>query len=648
MKLLQIESNLYRLESLYIKKSERSGIVQEAVAKARGEIEPLLRAYIPTSEKPAIIQQSVGLAIEGISPQLQTAIGLATAAYAAGLAAQAAIPGLLAQLGALRAALAGVAATAGNALGKAGQALGGLASVWPQLATIALLSVYVEIINQRLQAVVVDVSYLWTNLDSTRTTMFSINSQVAQSAEHAQSDATTANERVGVLERWRSYLDPYVLSIADIAGYARIQANGAMSIALSALGAYEAIDKAKAELNSKITALSSYIGSVVTNLNQQIINTKNDLDQKIAGTNTYITNVYNTLNQSIQNIQASGTGATPMDFGAILAAISGVNSNVIANRQISTANGAAIAKLSTTAGTIGNDVIDVKNKVTATGGLLGETKKLVETTGEAVKGEVRTVSSIVTQLKTSMQESFDKTWKFLNIPAILDAVNLFLNIHNGAMLSRSLIDSSLQIIEDGLAILGLKDANGQPINFSETFSKSISSLLTSVMGKDAYANTVNTWQALSKINTAAANVLYQVQSIADSSREVLEWTAEHTGKIGNSLKRDRVVSENSYAWMPERVNGATKWQEKLNNLGDAASSLGSVVSEVRNVGEETAELAKASKEFADSLLSAESKLREDNKPVADDVKDKKNFSQNPASFADVELYPEETPSDGTP
>ncbi|NJM88292.1 MAG: hypothetical protein HC847_15120 [Hydrococcus sp. RU_2_2] len=139
----------------------------------------------------------------------------------------------------------------------------------------------------------------------------------------------------------------------------------------------------------------------------------------------------------------------------------------------------------------------------------------------------------------------------------------------------------------------------------------------------------------------------------DSAREIMEWTAENTGKIGNALKRFRVVGENAYKWMPERVTMTNAWTRKIDrfregidSLDDAASSLGGVLGEVQNIQQEAGQLNEQKEQFDKNIKDLTPKAREDNEPVKTDVTESKQASGAPANTENV--FRGEGENDGTP
>ncbi len=58
------------------------------------------------------------------------------------------------------------------------------------------------------------------------------------------------------------------------------------------------------------------------------------------------------------------------------------------------------------------------------------------------------------------------------------------------------------------------------------------------------------WKKANRIYQSAANIVNSVNSMIDSVRNVNEFIAENTGRIGNALKKFQVVSPNAFKWIP--------------------------------------------------------------------------------------------------
>lgn len=230
-----------------------------------------------------------------------------------------------------------------------------------------------------------------------------------------------------------------------------------------------------------------------------------------------------------------------------------------------------------------------------------------------------------------------------HLDKILNALTLLTVLHNAAMLSNNLAVTLGELTSQALSAIGIKDENDSSIDVNAILGKEIQEFFKSILGESVYNNLKLSFQKGSRIVQSARNLHYTVTSMFDSARSIAEWTAENTGRIGNALKRFRVVGSQAYNWMPERVNSQTaiqkKWdrmREGLDDLDDAAGSLSSVLGEVQNVQEEFKQLKEQKEEFKKSLESATPQDRPNNVPVKTAVDEAKGVSSTSVSISTVD------------
>jgi methyl-accepting chemotaxis protein len=199
-----------------------------------------------------------------------------------------------------------------------------------------------------------------------------------------------------------------------------------------------------------------------------------------------------------------------------------------------------------------------------------------------------------------------------------------------------------ELTSQSLSSFGIEDEEGNPLDINETIGSLTESFFTSLLGQEVYTGIKDTWHKASRILSSASNIIWTIRSITDSMREIAEWTAENTGKIGNALKRFRVVGENAYKWMPEQVTATNAWMLRINrfregvdSIDDTASSLSSVLSEVQGIQEEFDQLDEQKNKFNENLQALTPKEREDNTPVKEARADSLEASKAPTGIEDV-------------
>ena len=252
-------------------------------------------------------------------------------------------------------------------------------------------------------------------------------------------------------------------------------------------------------------------------------------------------------------------------------------------------------------------------------------------------------SKLGPQLPNGGISSFmQRAWKATHLDKALNAINTLLLLHNAALLSRNLVETLSELTSQALSVIGIKDENDNPIDIHGILGDRLEGLARNVLGNEVYEGVAETWHKASRVTSAAANIIWSVRSIADSTQEIAEWTAENTGKIGNALKRFRIVPQNAYGWMSENVNAQsgirrkfTKVRDGIDSLDDAASSLSGALGEVQSVQDEFGEWDDNQKRFTDELKTLVPKEREDNQPELELAEERETDSQSPNSLADT-------------
>ncbi|MGD1910789.1 MAG: hypothetical protein ACFB2X_08010 [Rivularia sp. (in: cyanobacteria)] len=238
----------------------------------------------------------------------------------------------------------------------------------------------------------------------------------------------------------------------------------------------------------------------------------------------------------------------------------------------------------------------------------------------------------------AFKAKFDKFAKWIQLDRILLVLTWVNTLHNAYMLSNSLSDTLFSII-DNLAGIFFKDLDGEPIDTKGFFGKKIDEFAARLFGVQNWKEFKVTWKKWNRIYQAAANIANSVRSMIDSLRNISEFIAENTGKIGNALKKFGVIGEKAFPWMPENVNAQSVWIQRLQNLEEAAQGIEMVTSEAVSIQENIEQLTKQKEEFEKSIEDLPIKERPDNKPIKETEDIKKMFSFG--TFFDSDKEPDE-------
>ncbi|MEQ9486151.1 hypothetical protein [Coleofasciculus sp. F4-SAH-05] len=221
------------------------------------------------------------------------------------------------------------------------------------------------------------------------------------------------------------------------------------------------------------------------------------------------------------------------------------------------------------------------------------------------------------QLPGGLAGKLGRISDFLKLPQIINSLTLITTLHNASALSINVAKTLGELASQSLATIGIKDDDDNPININAILGKSIENLIISLLpgGSETYNGIKENLAKSMAIWRATANIVDTTRSIGDSVGAIAEISAENTGKIGNALKRDRVIAEDAFPWMAERVTPQFAWMERIDNLDDAASAISSVLSEVNSIQESALELKEQRAELDKGLKEAEPLLRPSNIPV---------------------------------
>lgn len=214
----------------------------------------------------------------------------------------------------------------------------------------------------------------------------------------------------------------------------------------------------------------------------------------------------------------------------------------------------------------------------------------------------------------------------------IGVATLATTIHNGLMLSRDITQTLFSATNNLLNSVGikLKNEEGNEIGIEEVLGGLLLSFANTLFGAENVATLSANWKKANRIYQAGANVIDSVRSMTDSVKNVAEFTAENTGKIGNSLKTYQVIAPDAYQWMPERVDAQSIWMKRLESLQEAASGIEMVSGELLSITENAKEIKEQLDEFNKGIEDLAPTERKDNKPVSDKKAADKTASITPA------------------
>ncbi|MEA5448347.1 hypothetical protein VB780_07195 [Leptolyngbya sp. CCNP1308] len=207
-----------------------------------------------------------------------------------------------------------------------------------------------------------------------------------------------------------------------------------------------------------------------------------------------------------------------------------------------------------------------------------------------------------------MQAFAEKAWEMSRIQKVLNAMTLITVLHNASMVSRDVGETLGYALAQGLDVLGIEDEEGNALDVNGWFGTQANNFFKNIFGEERWHGLNETWNKANRIISSATMIVWTLRSIHDGTQEVLEWTAENTGKIGNALKKWGVVGERAYPWMAERVKAQDAYRRKFSRILDGleaaentASSYAMVTSEVKEIQDEIGELGEQRENFTNAV-----------------------------------------------
>lgn len=217
---------------------------------------------------------------------------------------------------------------------------------------------------------------------------------------------------------------------------------------------------------------------------------------------------------------------------------------------------------------------------------------------------IQATNASISARLAQMQAFAETAWKASRIDKLINLMTLIGVMHNVTMLSREVGYTIGDLASNALAVIGVRDELGNQLDINELVGDSVQSFFERVLGEENYSNLSQRWLKANRILSSASMIVYTIRGLHDTSKDILEWTAENTGKIGNALKRWGVVGERAYPWMSERMRSQDAYRRKfervtegLESLEDTASSLATVSGNVREIQEEYVELQEQKENF---------------------------------------------------
>lgn len=210
-------------------------------------------------------------------------------------------------------------------------------------------------------------------------------------------------------------------------------------------------------------------------------------------------------------------------------------------------------------------------------------------------------------------EKFNKVANWLHLDRALNILIWWQTLHNAYMLSNNLGQTLTSAISNVLAVVGIKDAEGNALDIGSIIGKTFDDAAKTALGEKTWGGMKAEWKKYNRIYQAAANLLNSIQSIGQSTLSALEIVGNWNASIGNALRKFGVVAENAYKWMNPSVNFQNRFFTALEKTEELVSQVDAIASEVLSIRDTVKQIGEQNKELQSSL-GQEDKSKQNKEP----------------------------------
>ncbi|MBH8561644.1 hypothetical protein I8748_05530 [Nostoc sp. CENA67] len=222
-------------------------------------------------------------------------------------------------------------------------------------------------------------------------------------------------------------------------------------------------------------------------------------------------------------------------------------------------------------------------------------------TGALLTGQQEILNRLGDQLPGGIGGKLSRLANWLHLDRALNILIWWQTLHNAYMLSSNLGQTLFSTISNLLAVIGIKDAEGSPLDIGEIFGGQVDAFGKTIFGVQEWNGIKAEWKKWNRIYQAAANLLNSLQSIGYSILSALEVVGSWVAVIGNALRKWGEVGESAYRWMNPTPNFQNKFFTTLENVENVVSQVDQVASEVLSVQETVTQIGQQKDEFFKAL-----------------------------------------------
>jgi hypothetical protein len=197
----------------------------------------------------------------------------------------------------------------------------------------------------------------------------------------------------------------------------------------------------------------------------------------------------------------------------------------------------------------------------------------------------------------NFQQRVESLFRSLGGDRILAVASFAATVHNGVMLSQNLGFTLVSVIEQALSVVGINDPDGNPLDIRSAIGRTVTDLITSIIGEETFQNTSEALARANRIYQATANIAQTIQSTRAAAIQAAEDIGSMNARIGNALKRSGVVADSSYPFFNPTPNYDNAFTNAIENLDNRLNLIQGVTSNVLDIQQNAAQLQQQRDEF---------------------------------------------------
>jgi len=229
---------------------------------------------------------------------------------------------------------------------------------------------------------------------------------------------------------------------------------------------------------------------------------------------------------------------------------------------------------------------------------------------------------------------FEKLASWLHLDRALNIMTFIVTLQNAYFLCDGLKIVTLQMVSDGLALFGIADKEGNPLNLNEIIGHQTEELLKGILGVETLNGMKAEWKAFSRIYQAATNIMYAMQNMIFSVINALNVIGSWNAQIGNALKKYGVVGFQAFPWMNTSPNFHNKFFTAVFSALNVVSQLDFVAQSILSGRKTLDDSGKQLTDLTEALSTATGENLPDNKPAKDKAATAKTASKSPKPTTD--------------